>query len=50
MHILHVTPYYYPAVQYGGPIQSVHLLNKYLVRKGHRVDVLTTTAGIDADS
>lgn len=48
MHILHVTPYYYPAVQYGGPIQSVHLLNKYLVRKGHRVDVLTTTAGIDA--
>jgi glycosyltransferase involved in cell wall biosynthesis len=46
MKILHITPSYYPAIKFGGPIQSVHLLNKTLVKKGIIVDVLTTNAGL----
>jgi len=42
MRILHVLPSYYPAVRYGGPIQSVHGLAKGLVRRGHEVHVFTT--------
>ena len=49
MKILHISPSYYPAIKFGGPIQSVHLLNKALVKKGVMVDVLTTTAGLDSD-
>lgn len=49
MKILHISPSYYPAFKYGGPIQSVHLLNKFLVKKGVKVDVLTTNAGIGED-
>lgn len=45
MKLLHITPSYYPAFRFGGPIQSVHLLNKTLVKKDVRVDVLTTNAG-----
>ena len=47
MNILHITPSYYPAFKYGGPIQSVHLLNKTLVKKGIKVEVLTTNAGLE---
>ena len=42
MKVLHVTPAYLPAYRYGGPIQSVHALNKYLVRLGAEVTVYTT--------
>lgn len=42
MKILHVTPYYFPAVRYGGPITSIHGLCKALVNKGHEVTVYTT--------
>ncbi len=42
MRILHVVPSYYPAVRYGGPIYSVHGLCKFLVKKGHEVQVYTT--------
>ena len=42
MKILHVVPTYLPAYRYGGPIQSVHALNKYLVRAGADVTVYTT--------
>jgi glycosyltransferase involved in cell wall biosynthesis len=42
MKILHVVPTYLPAYRYGGPIQSVHALNKYLVRAGAEVTVYTT--------
>lgn len=42
MRILHITPYYYPAVRYGGPVRSVHGLCKNLVRLGHDIHVLTT--------
>lgn len=42
MKILHIVPTYFPATRYGGPIQSVHDLNKNLVRLGHQVTVFTT--------
>lgn len=42
MKIIHLVPTYWPAVRYGGPIQSVHNLNKELVQQGVAVTVLTT--------
>ena len=42
MKILHIVPSYHPAFFYGGPIYSVHLLNKTLVEKGIDVTVYTT--------
>lgn len=42
MRIIHLVPTYLPATRYGGPIQSVHNLNKELVRQGAVVTVLTT--------
>jgi glycosyltransferase involved in cell wall biosynthesis len=42
LRILHVTPYYEPALVYGGPARSVPLLCKSLVRVGADVTVLTT--------
>ncbi|MCX6702716.1 MAG: glycosyltransferase [Candidatus Wolfebacteria bacterium] len=45
MKILHITPAYSPAYRYGGPIKSVHELNKWLVKKG--VDVTVYTTDID---
>src|SRR6266567_2457488 len=44
MKILHVVPTYYPAVRYGGPIQSVHGLASALAAYGHDVHVYTTNA------
>lgn len=44
MKILHVVPSYYPAFFYGGPIESVHNLNKWLVEEGIDVTVYTTNA------
>lgn len=46
MKVLHVTPSYYPAVQFGGPIRSVHLLNQGLIRRGVALEVITTNAGL----
>lgn len=45
MKILHIVPSYVPAYRRGGPIWSVHNLNKWLVRKG--VDVIVYTTDID---
>ncbi len=42
MRILHVTPYYYPALRYGGPVRSVHGLCRSLVGLGHDIQVFTT--------
>ena len=42
MKILHIVPTYLPAYRYGGPIESVHALNKALVRAGAEVTVFTT--------
>lgn len=47
MRILHVTPAYLPAHRYGGPIRSVHALNRALATAGEDVIVFTTDAGID---
>ena len=43
MRILIVVPTYYPAVRYGGPIRCVHGLAVALARRGHDVQVYTTT-------
>lgn len=43
LRLLHVVPTYFPAVRYGGPIQSVHGLCSSLVAAGHSVDVYTTS-------
>lgn len=47
MHILHVVPYYEPALRYGGPVRSVKGLAEATARTGHRVQVFTTN--IDGD-
>lgn len=44
MRVLHVTPSYFPASIYGGPIQSTHELNLALAQLGATVRVLTTDA------
>jgi len=49
MKILQVTPSYFPAFRFGGPTQSVHLLNKELIRQGQNIEVITTPAGIAHD-
>src|SRR5215472_1346630 len=41
MRILHVVPYYFPAVR-GGPILAVHGLCRALAARGHELQVLTT--------
>ena len=46
MRILDITPAYLPAFHFGGPIESVHQLNKWLVKKGVEVVVYTTNAGL----
>ncbi|MBI2278872.1 MAG: glycosyltransferase [Candidatus Brennerbacteria bacterium] len=45
MKILHVAPSYFPAHRHGGPIASVHAMNKALVAAG--VDVTVYTTNID---
>jgi glycosyltransferase involved in cell wall biosynthesis len=47
MKFLCVTPSYWPAFRYGGPIISNHNLNKTLVKKGIDVIVYTTNAGLN---
>jgi glycosyltransferase involved in cell wall biosynthesis len=48
MKILHITPAFYMAHIYGGPIESVYKLCHYLVLNGCEVRVLTTDAnGVD---
>jgi|SRR3989344_1442008 len=47
MKILHIVPTYVPAYRYGGPIKSVHYLNKWLVKKGIDVTVYTTNLNGD---
>ncbi len=44
MKILHIVPSYKPAYVYGGPIESVSKLCEGLAKRGHEVDVYTTTA------
>jgi len=44
--ILMVTPFYYPAVKYGGPVFCQSALDRQLAAKGVQVDVLTTVGGL----
>ena len=49
MNLLCVSPSYRPAFQYGGPIISIHSLNKALVKKGVNVTVYTTNPCVRID-
>jgi glycosyltransferase involved in cell wall biosynthesis len=44
MRILHVTPYFAPAWDYGGPVRVSYEVLRRLVAMGHKVTVLTTDA------
>ena len=46
MKILHVVSSYWPAFEFGGPINSVYLLNKFLVKNRVGLAVYTTNAGL----
>ena len=48
MKVLHIVPTYLPAYNRGGPIWSVHNLNKWLVKKG--IDVTVYTTNIDVEN
>lgn len=43
MRILLVSQYYYPALDYGGPVAKVTSMSKYLAQRGHQVAVLTSS-------
>lgn len=47
MRLLCVIPSYWPAYQFGGPVFSVHALNKALLKKGIDVSVYTTNVGLN---
>ncbi len=47
MNILYLTPAYYPAFKFGGPIESDYQLNVALVKKGINIDVMTTNCGLE---
>ncbi len=42
MHILHIAPYYAPAMQFGGIVRALVDLSKEQARQGHQVTILTT--------
>jgi len=44
MRILQLTPCFYPAWAYGGPVPVIERLSKELVKRGHEVIVYTTDA------
>jgi glycosyltransferase involved in cell wall biosynthesis len=44
MKIVHVTPYYSPAAEWGGPVRSVAMLAEATLRAGAEVEVVTTNA------
>jgi glycosyltransferase involved in cell wall biosynthesis len=43
--VIHVSPVYVPAWQYGGTVRAIHGMTTALVAKGHEVEVVTTTIG-----
>ena len=46
LSITHFIPVYAPAWHYGGPVLSVSRLCEALAKSGHKVNVLTTNAGL----
>lgn len=49
MRFLFITPYYFPATSYGGPIYSVKELAENLAKRGHFVTVLTSNLNRDKE-
>jgi len=49
MHILYASQAYKPAFRVGGPVLSVSAGAEELVRRGHRVSVVTAAADVDRD-
>ncbi|MES9955626.1 MAG: glycosyltransferase [Sedimenticola sp.] len=49
MRLIHVVPTFWPAVRYGGPVWSVRYLCEALVRRGHQVEVVTTSVDGEGD-
>jgi glycosyltransferase involved in cell wall biosynthesis len=49
MNILTISPYYYPAQVYGGPVPAIRHLNQALSRSGHMVTTYTTDANGSED-
>jgi glycosyltransferase involved in cell wall biosynthesis len=45
MRVIHVTPVYLPAWEYGGTVRAIHGMTTALVAQGHDVEVVTTTIG-----
>ena len=45
MRIVHITPYYPPAWDYGGPVRVAQALCEGLAARGHALTVVTTDAG-----
>jgi len=45
LRVLHVTPLYAPAWQFGGPVRSTHEIATGLAARGHHVTVVTTSCG-----
>ncbi|MFO0983956.1 MAG: glycosyltransferase [Planctomycetota bacterium] len=43
MRLLQVTPYYHPALAFGGPATKVKTIAEWLVQRGHQVTVLTSS-------
>ena len=42
-----ITPAYFPAISYGGPINSVKLIAEELVKLGNKVSVFTSAFALD---
>ena len=49
MRILYITPAYYPAVFWGGPVVSVRLVVNELKSSGLEVDVWTNALGLESN-
>lgn len=49
LRVFHVSPSFYPAVKYGGPVASLYELCLAQRQAGLEVRVLTSTAGLDAN-
>lgn len=44
--ILFISPYFYPAVEFGGPVTALFELANSMAKKGFRITVLTTDLGV----
>jgi glycosyltransferase involved in cell wall biosynthesis len=45
MRVIHVSPVYLPAWEYGGTVRAIHGMTTAVVEQGHDVEVVTTTIG-----